>query len=147
MNKLSKLVIDASIAIKWVVEEEGTESALALRRQATLIAPDLLVPECVNILWKKAQRNELSRDEALFAARLLQSAEIELVPSRALMVAATRLALELDYPAYDCLYLALAIENDCKFVTADERLVNKLRQDKKSLLRARIASLTEPVTR
>ncbi len=81
------------------------------------------------------------------AARLLQSAEIELVPSRALMVAATRLALELDYPAYDCLYLALAIENDCKFVTADERLVNKLRQDKKSPLRARIASLTESVTR
>ncbi len=65
MNKLNKLVIDASVAIKWVVEEDGTESALALRQQAKLIAPDLLVPECANILWKKAQRNELSRDEAL----------------------------------------------------------------------------------
>lgn len=43
------LVIDASIAIKWVIEEEGTNEALALRNQA-LAAPDLLIAECANIL-------------------------------------------------------------------------------------------------
>jgi predicted nucleic acid-binding protein len=129
---LNTLVIDASIAIKWVVEEAGTESALALRKKARLMAPDLIVAECANILWKKVQRTEVSKDEALIAARLLQGAEIELVPCRALMEPATRLAIELDHPAYDCLYLALAVEHDCRFVTADERLVNKIRRDKKS---------------
>lgn len=143
---MNTLVIDASIAIKWVVEEEGTELALALRQQARLMAPDLLVPECANILWKKVKRKELTKDEALLAARLLQSVEIELAPSRTLMEAATRLAIELDHPAYDCLYFALSVESDCRFVTADERLVNKIRQDKKSPFRDRIVSLAESVT-
>ena len=143
---MSTLVIDASIAIKWVVEEGGTDLALALRQQARLIAPDLLVPECANILWKKVQRKELTKDEALLAARLLQSAEIELVPTRALLEAAARLAIELDHPAYDCIYLALAVENECRFVTADERLVAKIRQDKKSPFRDRIAGLAESTT-
>lgn len=143
---MNTLVIDASIAIKWVVEEDGTELALALRQRAKLVAPDLLVPECANILWKKVQRKELTKDEAILAARLLQSAEIELVPTRVLMEGATRLAIELDHPAYDCLYLALAIENDCRFVTADERLVNKIRNDKRSSFGDRIAGLAESVT-
>ena len=68
-------------------------------------APELLVAECATILWKKVRRKELSRDAALLAARLLQGAEIELVPTRSLLEAATRLAIELEHPAYDCLYL------------------------------------------
>jgi predicted nucleic acid-binding protein len=96
------LVIDASIAIKWVVEEDGTREARALRQQAKLIAPELLVAECANILWKKVQRIELSRDEALLAARLLQGAEIELLSTRSLLEAATRMSIEIDHPAYDC---------------------------------------------
>ena len=105
---MNTLVIDASIAIKWVVEEDGTDLTLALRQKARLMAPDLMVAACANILWK-VQRKELSNDEALIAARLLQSAEIELVPSRAPMESATRLAIELDHPAYDCLHLALRL--------------------------------------
>ena len=89
---MTALVIDASIAVKWVVEEDGTDLALALRQKARLMAPDLIVAECANILWKKVQRKELSKDKALIAARLLQSAEIELVPARALMESVTRLA-------------------------------------------------------
>lgn len=143
---MKTLVIDASVVIKWVVEEDGTELALALRHETRLIAPDLLVPECANILWKKVQRKELSKDEALLAARLLQSAEIELVPARAFMEIATRIAIELDHPAYDCLYLGLAVDNDCQLVTADERLVNKIRQDKKSPFRNRIVGLAGSVT-
>lgn len=125
---MSTLVIDASVAIKWVVEEEGTAEALALRRQARLIAPDLLVAECANILWKKVRRNELSAEEAGLAARLLQTAEIEFRPARPLLEEATRLAIALDHPAYDCLYLALAESEDSLFVTADSKLVRKLAQ-------------------
>ena len=143
---MNTLVIDASIAIKWVVEEDGTELALALRQHARLVAPDLIIPECSNILWKKVQRKELSKDEALIAARLLQSAEMELVPARALMESATRLAIELDHPAYDCIYLALAVEIGCRFVTADERLVHKLQQNKRIPLSDRIVGLKESGT-
>jgi hypothetical protein len=39
-----------------------------LRQQARLVAPDLLVPECANIRWKKVPRKQLRMDEALFAA-------------------------------------------------------------------------------
>ena len=138
---MNTLVIDASIAIKWVIEEEGTPQALTLRT-ARLLAPELLVAECANILWKKARRNELSREEALLAARLLQTAAIELVPTRSLLAAATRIAIELDHPAYDCLYLALAIENDCRFVTADERFLRKL-GGRRSRFRAKAVLLTE----
>jgi len=44
------LVIDASIAVKWVVGEDGSDEALALLRTARLSAPDLLAAECANIL-------------------------------------------------------------------------------------------------
>lgn len=123
---MNTLVIDASIAVKWVVEEDGTPEALTLRRRARLIAPDLLVAECANILWKKVRRDELSEDEAFLAARLLQAAEIELFPARPLLEAAVRIAAELDHPAYDCLYLALAVERNCRFATAEGHFLRKL---------------------
>jgi predicted nucleic acid-binding protein len=136
-------VIDASIAVKWVVEEQGTPEALVLRRTARLIAPELLVAECANVLWKKVRRDELLREEALLAARLLQGAEIELMSTRSLLEAATRIAIELDHPAYDCLYLALAVENACRFVTADERFLRKVGQSRRLTLRERGISLEE----
>jgi predicted nucleic acid-binding protein len=140
---VNTLVIDASIAVKWVVEEDGTTDALALRRKAKLIAPELLVAECANILWKKVQRNELMHDEALLAARLLQGAEIELLPMRSLLESATQISIEIDHPAYDCLYLALAVEKKCKFVTADKRFLQKLYQGRQSRLRDGAVSLIE----
>ena len=140
---MNTLVIDASIAVKWVVEEIGTPEALALRQKAKLIAPELLVAECANILWKKVIRGELLKGEALVAARLLQGAEIELLPTRSLFEAATRMSIEIDHPAYDCLYLSLAVEKKCQFVTADERFLRKLRQDGQHKLRGRAISLIE----
>jgi predicted nucleic acid-binding protein len=139
---MNTLVIDASIAVKWVVEEEGTPQALILRQRARLIAPELLVAECANVLWKKVRRDELAKEEALLAARLLQAAEIELLPTRSLLAAATRIAIELDHPAYDCLYLALAVESDCQFVTADQRFLRKLGQGRQRALRERATPLT-----
>jgi predicted nucleic acid-binding protein len=140
---MKTLVIDASIAVKWVVEEEGTEEALILRRTAKLVAPELLSAECANILWKKCQRDELSKEEAFLAAQILQAADIEFLPTRLLLEAATRIAVELDHPAYDCLYLALASECGCRFVTADERFVRKIEQGRRRRFRGRVISLTQ----
>lgn len=122
---MSDCVVDASVVIKWVVGETETLQALALR-QHRLSAPDLLVAECANILWKKVRRNELTGDEATFAARLLDRADIELVPARGLIEAATNLAIALDHPAYDCLYLSLSERSGCPLVTADTRLLRKV---------------------
>jgi predicted nucleic acid-binding protein len=144
---VNTLVIDASIAVKWVVEEEGTPQALRLRKQAKLIAPELLVAECANILWKKVRREDLSREEALLAARLLQITEIELLPTRSLLEAATRIALDLDHPAFDCLYLALAVERECRFVTADERFLRKVGQGNRRRYRNGIIALAEAAGR
>lgn len=123
---MSKIVIDASVAIKWVVEENGTPDALALLQAGGLAAPDLLTAECANILWKKVRRDELLADEAVAAARLIQGADIELLPTRHLLETATSLAIELNHPAYDCVYLALALDNAWRFATADDRLRRKL---------------------
>jgi len=122
-----KLVVDASIAIKWVIGEEGSDDALKLLKSATLAAPDLLVAECANVLWKKVQRAELTASEATLCARLLQRADIEIHPTRHLLDAATQMAIELSHPAYDCIYLGLATANGWRFVTADDRLLRKIR--------------------
>ena len=123
---MKTLVVDASVAIKWVVDEPGTDEALALRRYR-LSAPDLLIPECANILWKKVRRKELTEQEAILTARLLERAEVELAPTRRLLESATRLAIALDHPAYDCVYLALAMSGGWDFVTADRHLCAKAR--------------------
>jgi len=123
-----RLVVDASIAIKWVVQEDDTTQALRLLRRNRLVAPELMLAECANILWKKVQRRNMTADAGAVAARLLERSEIELVPMRALVEAATRLAVELNHPAYDCTYLVLAEANRCRFATADDRLVRKLHQ-------------------
>jgi predicted nucleic acid-binding protein len=117
------LVIDASVAVKWVVEEEGAAAAIALRHRFRFAAPDLLVAECANILWKKTRRGELTAAEANIAARLLERAGIELMPMGGLLEKATELAIRLDHPAYDCVYLALSRQRAWRFVTADQRLL------------------------
>ncbi len=126
---MKSLIVDASVAIKWVVEESGTREALMLLKRARLSAPDLLLAECANALWKKVRNNEFTREEALLAARLLETSDVELLPMRSLLESAMRIAIELDHPAYDCVYLALALANGCSFVTADERFVRKVRQN------------------
>jgi len=54
----NRLVIEA--AVKCVIEEVGTQRALALRQRAKLIAPELLIAECENILGKKVRSDELT---------------------------------------------------------------------------------------
>lgn len=123
---MNSLVIDASVAIKLLIDEEGADLANFVYRTFDLIAPDLLLAECSNILWKKARRGELSADEAALGGQFLANSTFDLRPMSSLVDAATRLAVGLDHPAYDCFYLALAAAESCPFVTADERLVRKV---------------------
>lgn len=140
---MSHIVVDASVAIKWLVDEDGTDDALIILERAKLSAPDLLVAECANILWKKVRRGELSEDEASIAARLLEQTDVEILPTRHLLSSATSLAVQLDHPAYDCIYLALAIERGRQFVTADEHFLRKVQEDPSRSFAGLMLSLSE----
>lgn len=122
-------VVDASVAVKWVVAEDGSNEAARLLDGRSLLAPELILPECANILWKKATRGEITEGEAAIAADLLARLEVELIGHRALMPAALGLALELGHPAYDCAYLALALDRGVPMVTADGRFVRAVSAD------------------
>lgn len=119
--------MDASVAIKWVVTETGTEEALALvLADDRLLAPALFRAECANILWKKAKKGEISATEAGIAARTLDSFGIEFCSLEPELIRVLELALALDHPAYDCVYLALAEALDLPLVTADEKLIRRI---------------------
>ncbi len=138
---MTAFVVDASVVIKWVVQEEGSDAAVRLIEGPTLSAPDLLIPECANILWKKVRREELTCEEAVLAAELLMRADIELVPTRALMSAALRLAVDLGHAAYDCMYLALAMERGDTFVTADGKFARLVARAGGSELEGKVVEL------
>jgi predicted nucleic acid-binding protein len=137
---VSDFVIDASVAVKWVVEEDGTAQALALRDRA-LAAPDLLIAECANILCKKVRPEELSQQEAADAARLLARADIELVAMRPYLEATIWIAATLDHPAYYCMYIALAEAEGMRFVTADGSMVRKVAQQASRRYAGRVLGL------
>jgi predicted nucleic acid-binding protein len=120
---VTSAVIDASVALKLLVPEEGSELAVAVKARFQLVAPDLLTAECTNGIWAKHRRQEMSADEASLAVGIMERLEIELVPMRTLTQAAIRLALDLAHPAYDCFYLALAMARDCPCITADSRFL------------------------
>lgn len=133
------LVVDASVALKWFLQEEGSDHAAALLdRGDLLIAPDLILAEVCNAGWK-AVRNGMARLEQLeIAAARLPVALDELVPLASLAVDAAAAAIALDHPVYDCFYLALAVQRDCQLITADRRLIARVARTAWS---ARVAAL------
>lgn len=80
----------------------------------------------------------MSAEEAEVAAHGIEAADISLSPSRPLLASALALAVELDRPAYDCIYLALADLLSVQLITADGRLSRKIAR---SRLSARICDL------
>lgn len=120
-----RLVVDASVAIKWVVAEADHERAAALLDNG-LIVPDLLFCECANVLWRKVRRREMTEEEAGIAAQTLEQAELAVVSTRTYLARAVAIAAELDHPAYDAIYLAVAEAFDVRLVTADDRLIRKV---------------------
>jgi len=124
---IAACVIDASVAIKWVITEAGTEEANLLRATGTAFhAPGLIIPEIGNILWKKVVRHELTAAEAELACKVLRIAKIEIHDMQRHSAMALTMALALGHPVYDTTYLALARALDIPMITADRRLVNKL---------------------
>jgi predicted nucleic acid-binding protein len=120
------LVVDSSVALKWVIEEDGSDQALALQGR-DLIAPALLRIETANVLRTLAARGALGADQAIQLFELLQSAPVTIIDhDDELEARALAIALELAHPVYDCVYLAVAEKAGQRLITADKRLLNRL---------------------
>jgi len=114
------IVIDASVAAKWLIAEPDSDAANALLIE-DLIAPSIFLNECANVLWKRIKSGEISSAEGVELFDSLTTGEIilyEVAPAEAFA-----LAIELNHPVYDCLYLALARARNVQVVTADRRFV------------------------
>jgi predicted nucleic acid-binding protein len=120
-------VVDASIAIKWVIPEVLSEEADRLRGgDDDFLAPDLLLVEVASALWRKTTAKEISQREADAAFDLVSQSGIDLRPTGPLLARAMDVARRLDHPVYDCVYLALAERERAVLVTADQRLFRRL---------------------
>ncbi len=117
------VVVDASVAIKWFVEEPLWERADALTRHPeSLLAPEFLIAEVTNVAWKKVMRNEIDSGQAHEIATTIGRSIPRFYSSAVLNDRALQIALALGHPVYDCLYLACAELAGAVLVTADERL-------------------------
>jgi predicted nucleic acid-binding protein len=120
------LVVDASVAVKWFLDEPEDREARALVEGAeALIAPELIVAEVLNAIWKRllagdADIRQGPRVAAALPKVLAQIGSLAPLASRALEIAAP-----LRHPAYACFHLALAAERGAKLVTADRRLIGR----------------------
>ena len=130
---MTKVVVDASIALRWVLrdEREAHVDALLEKWAATLtemLVPPLFPAEVTNALYLSVKRKRLTLEEAELALRTImqlgmQVAEPSGLYSRSLRLAANYSAAN----AYDAQYVALAEMENCELWTADERLVTSMK--------------------
>ncbi len=119
------VVVDASVAAKWLVAEPDSEIAtMLLDGSFDLQAPRLLVSEIGNMLWRMAVNGSIEEYEAARLAAALLDMPLQWRDDERTCVEAVRIAVELGHPAYDCMYLALALLIGSQVVTADKRFVS-----------------------
>jgi len=115
-----KIVVDASVIVKWYLSEPDSAAAEGLHDEDT-IAPELWISETANALWKRHARGEIDSRVLDGFAATAGSSTITTEPIIRDIAYALDLARRLRHPVYDCLYLASAIRNDTHVVTADRR--------------------------
>lgn len=133
------VVVDASVALKWVVTEDGSDQAnrffdpqdtSVLTGDAgdrVLASPDFVLVEVANVLWKKTRRSEVTSSQGADALSHLTQLFDRLIPTVLLHDSALRIALMLDHPVCDCIYLACAEAVDGVLVSADRKFLERCR--------------------
>jgi predicted nucleic acid-binding protein len=127
-----RYVIDASVLVKFVVPEDGSDmmhTLAALHRAGTiqLLAPDFALTECANVLGRYARRTGTPFEDMQEAFQILCQLGIEEIAHRGLVEDSLSLAMQYDRAVYDVLYLTLARKEGISLITADERFVNALK--------------------
>ena len=122
-------VFDASVAIKCYVNEAGSDEARAAAAGPDpLVAPDFILVEACNAAWKMVRKGEITVGHAERMLRAMPALFGRLVPAADIAPRALEIAQQLDHPAYDCMYLALAEAEDAVLVSADTRFLRRVRQ-------------------
>jgi predicted nucleic acid-binding protein len=135
------VVVDASVAIKWFVPESlSNEAERLLGGGEALFAPDFLLIEFGNIIWKKVRLGELARDDGDVALAALRNGPVGLVGTTPFVERALHLAHEIEHPLYDCLYLATAEAIAARLATADRRFYDRC---SRSSVQSRIAWIAD----
>ena len=122
------VVVDASVAVKWVLLENLSDEAFALKERwiasnEWAIAPPIFRPEITNVLHRAVKRGDVDSASGLSGVGFLL-ASIDINEPLALYARAFEIAGELGLGAtYDALYIALAEHHACDMWTADQRLV------------------------
>jgi predicted nucleic acid-binding protein len=128
-----ELVLDASVVIKWFLEEKSSKEALRYRQQhlegkISLVAPALLPFEIVNALCTKTKTKLPTILEAIEVYKFTGITEYFLTEK--LAQAAATLSKNYKISAYDAAYVALAQDLGCQFITADKKLYRKVKSSK-----------------
>lgn len=138
------LVVDASVALKWVLQERGSHLAAALvRSEPNLLVPDFWLHEATNILWLQVHRKLFTPDEAREGLALLR-AQVEPTPTAHMRLhdLALEIGVAIDHSTYDTLYLAFAVAmNASAVVTADGPFLRSMRSHPDPTLSAMVLSL------
>ncbi len=120
-----RLVLDASAAVRFLLDQEGADQvADRLEEAGQVLAPAFQMVEVANVLWKVARSGALTAAEAWERLETLADLVDEAVDDRELLADSLALAIELQHPVYDCLYLALARRLDARLLSFDRRLLN-----------------------
>ncbi|MGA3185705.1 MAG: type II toxin-antitoxin system VapC family toxin [Bryobacteraceae bacterium] len=125
-------VVDASLAVKWLIPEEHGDRAMNLlakfrNKSLDLTAPDHILIEMGSALWKRSTlKNEISESEAAESLTDFLALGIKLHPTPSLVGPAMRLAAQERHSIYDMVYVTFARQLGCEFITADRTLKNKL---------------------
>jgi predicted nucleic acid-binding protein len=126
-------VLDASVAVRWLVtEKESADAATLLARPTRWIAPRLMLTEVAGALHRKVaagKLREMLASEALEELlRTVGGGGIRLAEDERVLVAAFALATVLKHRVPDCMYLALAEQESAGLATADHALAGLAQQ-------------------
>jgi len=135
------MVLDASVILKWFLQEKDTESALKLKEKIlteniSVFLPDLVLFEVANALRFKPEYDEKAATEAINS--LLDLGFDIVKPDRDILNSTLKISFRYLVTVYDAVYLALAKRMKCEFITADEKLFLKVRDLPKTFLLSKI---------
>jgi predicted nucleic acid-binding protein len=126
-----KYVLDANVALKWVLAEPDSAKAQQLRDEYQnafheLLAPDVFPVEVAHALTRAERQRKIAVGQAAILWSDVLSTPPHLVPVAPLTPRAIAISSQFRQGVYDCLYVALAERENCELVTADDKLVRKL---------------------
>jgi predicted nucleic acid-binding protein len=125
---VNTIVVDASIAVKLLVDEGDQRVAMSLLAVHELVAPEFMVLEVANALWVKVRAGQITRRDAVAAMDALDKLGFDYFALRPLKSRAQSLSFELDASVYDCAYWAICEAKGIPLATADRAFVTKLRR-------------------